>query len=142
MLRHRFGQRVFSIRLHQMDIPASAVDPANAATPAMASFIERVMAKRSRSPIGFDLAGSPLALLRDRGSLEYSASPTVGLGDAADGYIYLKDWRDLRHCSWQPGYITDEMFAAYRPMYQALARRAGLTAGSAAEINAVFSNMK
>jgi hypothetical protein len=108
----------------------------------MAAWIERVMATRNREPVGFDVVASPWALLRDRASFEYSGSPSIGLGDVADGYIYLKDWRDLRHCSWQPGYITDEMFAAHKPMYQALARHAGRSADTSAEMNAVFRDMK
>jgi hypothetical protein len=142
MLRHRYGDRVFSVRLHQMDIPASAMDPTITATPRMASFIEDIMAQRGRAAVGFDLAGSPLALVRDRGSMEYAISPSVGLGDIADGYIYLKNWRDLRHCSWQAGYISDDMFTEYKPMYQALAQRAGTSARTASEMNRVFREMK
>ena len=138
MLRTRYGDQVFQIRMHQAGVPASALGLTDTEAPQMAAFIERVMGQRGRKAVGFNVANSPLALLRDPGELEYALSPTVGLGDIAEGYIYLKNWRELRHCAWQPGYVTDEMFTMYRPMYEGIARRAGMQASCAADMDAVF----
>jgi hypothetical protein len=142
MLRNRYGDRVFGIRLHQMDMAASTMFPNISEPPAMASFVENIMAEGDHSPVGFDLAESPLAMLRDRASLEYVLVPQIGLGDIAQGYVYLKDWRDIRHCAWQPGYISDQRFTKHQPMYKAIAKHAGLTARNAEEMNRVFQDMK
>jgi uncharacterized RDD family membrane protein YckC len=142
MLRNRYGDRVFGIRLHQMDMPASSMFADIHELPAMASCIEDIMAQNKHNPAGFDLAESPLALLRDRASLEYVSVPQIGLGDIAQGYVYLRDWRDIRHCAWQPGYISAHMFTKHQPMYTAIAKHAGLTARNAEEMNRVFQDMK
>jgi uncharacterized RDD family membrane protein YckC len=143
LLHQRHPDQVFQIRLHQRDLPASLMDKNyRGPAPAMAAFLERVMANRDHAPVGFDVTGSPMAMLRDSGVLEYYGQPTVGFGDVAAGYVYLKDWRKNQHCSWQTGYITAEMFTANKPLYQAIARAGGKNVSNAAEMNEFFATMK
>lgn len=144
ILHSRYGDKVFQIRLHGWDIPASAVSRDYAGPkPAMGDFLERIMGRREGSmPVGFDIEYSPFSLLRDNGSFEYHSEPRLGFVDVASGYVFLAKRRELAQCNWLPGYVSQEMFVANRPFYQAIARRAGEEANSARDINDLFSQAR
>jgi len=142
MLHSRHGEKIFQIRLHGHDIPISAVkSDFRGPEPEMAEFLERILEKCGEMPVGFDVEDSPFALLRDNGSFEYHFEPRLGLVDVASGYVFLAGRKDLRECSWMPGYLTQEMFIANKPFYKAFARRAGVTANNAQDFNDLFSQV-
>ena len=139
LLGRRLGNRVFQIRLHGYDLPAPVVDAGAAAPPPqMGEFLESVMRQRRDAPVGFSVANSPFALLRDAGSFEYHAEPRLVLADVASGYVFLCARRDLSSCQWLDGYVSEEMFVANKPFYQAFGRRAGRQLRSAADVNALL----
>jgi uncharacterized RDD family membrane protein YckC len=143
MLHARHPHDLFTIRLHQMDISASEFDKTyEGPSPAMAALLERIMARREKKPVGFDLAGSPMAMIRDSACAPYCHEAGLALGDIAGGYVYLKDWRTIRRCCWLSGFISDEMFIENKPLYQAIAKRGGATASNADMMNAFFAEMK
>ena len=139
MLRSRYGERVFQIRLHGHDIPVSAVkSDYRGAAPVMADFLERIMKGHGSEPVGFDVADSPFALLRDSGSLGYVSEPRLGFIDVASGHVFLAKRQDLALCDWLADYVSQEMFVTNKPFYQAFARRAGKDVNSAQEMNECF----
>ena len=89
--------------------------------------------------VGFDTSGSPLGLLRDSGVFDYYFEPRLGLGDIADGYVYLKPWRQLKECDWTPNYVTPMMFAANKPFYQTFGRKSGRLLNDAQAVNQFFA---
>jgi len=139
LLRARYGPCIFQVRFHGFDIPVSAVDPSyQGRPPKMADFVEEVMQLRGKKPVGFDVQDSPLGLLRDEASFDYYGDGRIAFKDVAMGFIYLKNRRDLGGCTWLDSYISPEMFATYRPFYEAFARRLGKPIHSAAEANEAF----
>jgi hypothetical protein len=144
MLHSRYGDKIFQIRLHGRDIPASAVIRDYVGPqPTMGDILERIMGRREDSePVGFDVEDSPFALLRDSGCFEYYAESRLGFVDVASGYVFLAKRRELTECDWLPGYVSQEMFVANKPFYQAFARRAGGEANNAQDFNDVFSQAK
>jgi hypothetical protein len=91
--------------------------------------------------VGFDVAPSPFAPLRDSGSIDYHFEPRLSFADVADGYIFLANRRELIECQWLPGYVSRGMFVANKPFYQAFARRAGKAVRTAEEFNELFSSL-
>ena len=53
----------------------------------------------------------------------FSEFPSICYGDIAQGLIFLKTFKDGKHCTWQKGYISDEMFMNYKPMYELVFKR-------------------
>jgi len=142
ILHQRHGDKVFQIRLHDMDIPVTLVDRTYAGPdPMMAEFLESVMRMRDNKPVGFDVAPSPLAMLRDPGSFEFHLQPQLGFVDVAAGYVFLAPWRGLGACEWLDGYISPQMFVRNKPFYQAFGRRAGVDVHDAQDANELFANM-
>jgi uncharacterized RDD family membrane protein YckC len=134
LLHQRHGDRVFQIRLHGMDIPMALVDRTyEGPDPMMAEFLESVMQMRENEPVGFDVAASPLAMLRDEGSFEFHFDARLGFVDVAAGYVFLAPWRDLGTCEWLEGYISPEMFVPRR--------RAGVEIHDAQDANELFAHM-
>jgi uncharacterized RDD family membrane protein YckC len=109
ILRRRYGEQICHLRLHD-----SAYEG-----PALAALIEAVQAARGRAAVGFDLAGSPFAELRDGGGLEYRRDPGARFADFATGYLYLKPLGAQQHCTWETGFITRAMFLRNKPYYEA-----------------------
>lgn len=109
ILRHRHGQQVCHLRLHDSTFEG----------PALAALIEAVQATRAHAPVGFDVAESPLADLCDVGGLEYRRDPGARFSDIVDGLLYLKPLAAQRHCAWEPGFVTRAMFLADKPYYEA-----------------------
>lgn len=142
MLRQRYGEKIFQIRLHGMDLSAVFVDRAyNGAGPVMADFLESVMQLRNSVPVGFDVGPSPLAMLRDDGSFDFHLDRRLGFVDVAAGFVFLAPWRKLKTCDWLDSYISPRMFVKNRPFYQAFGRRAGVAIHSAADANDLFSRL-
>lgn len=109
ILRRRHGEQVCHLRLHDSEFEG----------PVLAAMIEAVQATRGHAAVGFDLAGSPFADLRDGGGLEYRRDPAARFSDFVDGYLYLKPLRSQQHCTWETGFITRTMFLRDKPYYEA-----------------------
>ncbi len=142
MLHQRHGDKIFQIRLHGMDLSAAFMDEIyDGSDPMMAEFLESVMHLRDNRPVGFDVASSPLAMLRDNGSFDFHFEPLLGFVDVAAGYVFLVPRRDLKTCEWLEGYISREMFVSNKPFYQAFGRRAGKEIHDAKDANELFAGM-
>jgi len=141
LLHQRHGDRVFQIRLHGMDFSAALLDRTYEGTdPRMAEVLESIMRLSDNQPVGFDVAPSPLAMLRDEGSIEFHFDARLGFVDVAAGYVFLAPWRELKTCDWLEGYISPEMFVANKPFYQAFGRRGGKEIRNARDANALFAD--
>jgi len=108
MLHHKYGNRIFQIKLH---------DPYRSES--IAALIEHVV----KDPVGFDVTGSPFGFLRDDDSFYFHDQPNVCFSDMASGYIFLKRFNKLNRCAWLNGYISKEMFVKNKPFYEALCGR-------------------
>lgn len=138
-LRQLYGDKLFFIRLHGFDIPASWVDRNyRGPDPAMGSTIEATMKQSGLTRVAFDTSQSPLGLLRDSAVFDYHFEPRLGLADIADGYVYMKPWRQLTECDWTPNYVTPAMFAANKPFYQTFGRKSGHRLDNAQAVNQFF----
>ena len=75
------------------------------------------MNKRNNQPIGFSISDSPFYNLRDSCSYFFTQFPSICYGDITQGVIFLKPLNKKPSISWMKGYISDEMFMNYKPMY-------------------------
>ena len=142
MLHQRHGDKIFQIRLHGMDLPATLVDPSyQGPAPMMADVLEAIMEVRHDQPTGFDVAPSPLALLRDKGSFEYRLDSRLAFVDMAAGFVFLAPRKELRTCHWLEGYVSPRMFILNKPFYVAFGRRADVEIKTAEDANAFFARM-
>jgi uncharacterized RDD family membrane protein YckC len=128
ILRQRHGEQVCHLRLHDSTIEG----------PALMAAIESAQQARGNAPAGFEVTGSPFADLRDEGGLEYRRDPSARFADFADGYIFLKPLAQQRHCTWEPGFITQAMFLRDKPYFEA---QTGQCLHNAAEGNAAFQRL-
>ncbi len=108
MLHQKYGDQVFHIRLHT-----------SYNSPMIAKLIERAAAERENAPVGFDVVGSPFALLRNSDSRYFRFRPGVCFSDVASGYVYLNPKNKLKRCEWLSGYISRDMFIKNKPFYEA-----------------------
>lgn len=81
------------------------------------TFLDSVMMKRGNIPAGFTIAYSPFEKLRDNCLTIFTSYPSLCYGDIAEGLIFIKPVGKHTQCTWQPGYISNEMFMKYKPMY-------------------------
>jgi hypothetical protein len=119
MLAQKHGDDIFQIVMHARSSPSPRADP-NYKGPGeqITEFLERVMAARGNRPVGFDVDGSPFAMIRDSGDRRFYPNRRLGLADIAAGYIYLVKSGETEPCTWMKGYLTDEMFTRNKPFYQ------------------------
>lgn len=124
ILHQKWGDGIFQIWLHsEYPSPTIVHKDYSGPQPEIKHFLERIMAVRHHAPVGFDISGSPFMRLRDSAAYYFHDQPTVGLGDLALGYVYLGPESRSKKCEWIDGFITSDMFARYRPFYEADARR-------------------
>ena len=81
------------------------------------TFLDSIMNKRNNQPIGFSISNSPFYNLRDSCSYFFTQFPSICYGDITQGVIFLKPLNKKPSISWMKGYISDEMFMNYKPMY-------------------------
>jgi uncharacterized RDD family membrane protein YckC len=108
MLHQKYGDQVYHIRLHT-----------SYNSPKIAKLIEKIAVERENAPVGFDVVGSPFALLRNSDSGYFRFRPGVCFSDVASGYVYLKPENKLKRCAWLSGYISRDMFIKNKPFYEA-----------------------
>ncbi|MCC7263386.1 MAG: RDD family protein [Candidatus Latescibacteria bacterium] len=120
ILHQKYGDKVFQVSLQALDISPTfsfkfPKPGYQGPEPTINEFIERIMAVRGQTPVGFDIAGSPFATLRDSTSYYYHSQSSVDLADFTSGYIYLEPTAAFQKCQWAEGYITSEMYARNKP---------------------------
>jgi hypothetical protein len=100
-LYKKYPEKVYTILLHQ-PFPAKPnrdswlVSPANGA-------IEKIMQLLDNQPMGFDLLALPGKLPDD--SFYSTCYANFTLGQLADGYIFLKPFKDLKGCEIDSGFF-------------------------------------
>lgn len=134
LLNQKYKDRICQIELFHPYYPENDT---KACSPVFQSFIENIMAKRANIPAGFSIKKSPFENLRDSCSAFFGLYPTIVYGDLAQGMIFLKPFKDLQHCTWTKGYISNEMFMKYKPLYEIMARR---KFANAAEVDRYFDD--
>jgi hypothetical protein len=133
LIAQRHPSDVFAVHLHR-EFRRTGDTPGG-----LTSTLERVMREQD-SPVGFDVDASPFANLRDGHSLLFR-DPRISMSDLASGYVFLGPVDQLTGCSWTPGYITESMFVAHRPFYEAWGEKYGVDVRSAAEADALFAGL-
>ena len=120
LLSQKYKDKFFQIELyHRLDynednrICKSSID----------NFLDSVMIKRNNQPVGFSIAASPFNSIRDNCSFFFSKVPSISYGDIAQGLIFLKPLNKTTKCTWLKGYVSDEMFMNYKPMYELIFKR-------------------
>ena len=128
LLSQRYKDQVFQIVFFQSFSPGET----NAGRPPLfQNFIESVMDKRDTIPAGFSIKNSPFENLRDSCSEYFDLYPSVCLGDLAQGLIFLKPLEKLENCTWTRGYISNEMYMKYKPLYELMTKQKFSSAGEA-----------
>jgi uncharacterized RDD family membrane protein YckC len=115
LLHQKYGDDVFQILLH--DGHYKSLEGA------IRSFIEHIAHHRQDRAVGFDVVGSPFALLRDSNALFFRHQPGVCYSDLTSGYVFLKPIQQQESCDWLEGYISEDMFVNNKPYYEALCGR-------------------
>ena len=126
MLHQKYGDRVFTIRLHDSFWDSKGIT----------EYIEQIAAQRENTPFGFNVDGSPFENLRDEKSNYYSMFPGLCFSDIVTGYIFLKPINSQNRTPWLDGYISEKMFLSYKPYYEA---ECGRKLKDADETNRVWS---
>ncbi len=128
LLHQKYGDDVFQILMH--DGHYESLEGA------IRRFIEQIAHRRQDSPVGFDVVGSPFALLRDSDAFFFRHQPGACFSDLAAGYVFLKPIEDQETCDWLEGYISEDMFVNNKPYYEA---KCGRKLTSAEEANRLVS---
>lgn len=75
-------------------------------------FIEETIAEAAVKAVGFDVAGTPFATLRDEQGMYFMMLGKNSMfQDFAQGYVFLKPTRELTTVTWVKGFIVEETFA-------------------------------
>ncbi len=109
LLAQRYGDRVFQICLHQRHIPVAPAEGHRQAL--LPAFIEAAAQSSGLSNIGWDIAATPFANLRDPSSAYFTFEPDLVFSDLAEGYVFLAPLAELNPVSWIPGFINQENFS-------------------------------
>ena len=84
-------------------------------------FIEEAVAGAGRKAAGFDVAGTPLARLRDdEGQYFRMLGRDSTFQDFAQGYVVLRPARELTSVRWVKGFIVPDTFAEARELAERL----------------------
>ncbi|MBL0145941.1 MAG: RDD family protein [Chitinophagaceae bacterium] len=133
LLNQRYPNKLFQIIMHQNLIFSDADTACNNS---IVNFIDSVMQKRSNKPAGFTITASPFEKLKDRCLSIFTKYPGVCYGDITQGLIFLTPRSKRSQCAWMPGYISNEMFMKYKPMYDLLfGRNPAIKFKTATELN-------
>ena len=113
-LAREHGDRMFQVCLHHEM-------PGRGGAAKFTGFIEGVVAGADRKAVGFDVAGTPLAGLRDdEGQYFRMLGRDSTFRDFAQGYVLLKPARELSSVGWVKGFIVPETFAEAKEVAEGL----------------------
>ena len=115
LLNNKYKGSFFQIELYlRMDLNEENIKCKSS----IDDFIDSVMKSRGNKPAGFTIASSPFEKIRDSCSYFFCKYPSICYGDVAQGLVFLKPFDEIEKCTWYKGYISDEMFMKYRPLYE------------------------
>jgi hypothetical protein len=103
VLRQAYGDRIFQVSLHH-----AFSDPRGQSS--VCRLIERVVRELGGERIGFDVVGTPFAMLHDPGNVAFTFGGKRTFGELAQGYILLKPLDQLQPVHWIEGFIVDSNF--------------------------------
>jgi uncharacterized RDD family membrane protein YckC len=112
MLRGRYGSQIGTIILHN-----------DYSFPTTSQLVETARHTLGKTQLGFDIAGSPLASLRENQLPWTRSGMALPLGRYGCGYVVVAPLNKIESCQWWDGFITPRMFGLYRPFYEALCER-------------------
>jgi len=119
ILYQKYGEKIFQIGLHgPYQSPAQIDKTYKGEGPLWSDLIEKIMVARGNRPVGFDVVGSPFAVVRDSRSYYFHWQPKVTFADLNRGFIFLKPVKALEPCSWMKDFVSDEMFEKSRDFYE------------------------
>jgi len=133
MLWIKYPESVFQLVLHHSQ---SRLDE-SVAEPVFHDFLERVMARRGDQPVGFEVEGSPFAVLRDSAGFAYR-DKRLGFADFTPGYIYLNRLDSIRQCLWVEDYVSQKMFVANKPFYRSYGKYFDYQVNNVQDVNNMF----
>jgi uncharacterized RDD family membrane protein YckC len=108
ILKNKYCNNIFQIALFNPSILSKEFD----------EFFIRT-ASMNINGIGFTVAGSPYAMLRDSGSYYFKNQSKITFNDIAQGVIYIKPKVGDSKKIWLSHYVSDAMFVKYKPFYEA-----------------------
>jgi hypothetical protein len=112
LLKEKLGDRVFQISMHvSHGSPDRYSDSLQ--TPVL-RLLERLYGVNGNVPIGFDIIGSPFAMLRDTCSWLFRYQKHVTLSDMAQGYILQAPFEELHAVKWVDGFVNASNFEHLR----------------------------
>lgn len=114
VLTKNHGDRVFQVVLHP-ELPARR------GTAQLTKLLESLWNEAGAKPVGFDVKGSPLSVLRDRECVFWNYLKNGHFEELAQGYIVLAPVDKLNKVTWIPGFISEAQFE--RALAVALAAR-------------------
>lgn len=113
-LAKNHGNQLYQICMHH-DMPGAG------APGRLTRFIEEVVTGAKAERVGFDVAGTPLASLRDdQGQYFQMLGKQSTFKDFAEGYVYLGSTSQLKPVTWAKGFITPNTFEEARTVAERL----------------------
>lgn len=127
LLHERYPGKVAQIHMHTENLGGSLL---------LSDLVEACALEAASGGVGFQVASSPFALLRDSTAAHFLLQPGLALEDITPRYIVLDRIAAQTRCEWWDSYITTEMLGRYRPYYEA---KVGQPLADATEANRAFS---
>jgi hypothetical protein len=132
-LAREHGERMFQVCLHHEM-------PGRGGAARFTGFVEEAVARAEKKAVGFDVAGTPLAGLRDdEGQYFRMLGPNSKFQDFAQGYVFLKPARELTSVSWVKGFIVPDTFAEAKELAERLGWVENGKHTTAAELDAALA---
>ena len=100
ILHEKYGDQIFQVTLH-------------AGSP-LGGLLEKVFAKNGSTAVGFDVVGSPFALLRNCKENSFAHQKYVVFSDISQGYVFLKPFKELQKVAWATGFVNEGNFEILR----------------------------
>lgn len=137
ILHDKYDDRVFQVALHRWHGPPETVTRGEN-VPFQQPFgglLEEVFAKNDNTPVGFDVNGSPFALLRDDKSYYFAFQNHVTFSDIARGYVFLKPLNELNNVTWAKGFVNERNFDTLKDFLQKRGKIRGNECSTYEELN-------
>ena len=113
ILKKGYEDKVFHIAMHQLHMSGGYEGNVKVVLP-MNGMIERLMVKLGGGAMGFDIAGTKMARLRNKESDLFKFQSDVVFGDIAEGYVYLLPTKEEGKVTWIEGFITEKNYERAR----------------------------
>jgi len=107
VLTKNHGDRVFQVVMHSKLPARGGVAP-------LTGLLESIWVEAGSQPVGFDVVGSPLGMLRDRSCVFWNYLKNGRFQEMAQGYVLLAPVDALHKTTWIPGFINEAQFERAR----------------------------